>query len=55
MFIAGGLSSREQREPLVVIITGSDIVIVVAELPGAYKDYLRLNVGGPTLTLESIA
>src|SRR5215207_7927504 len=50
-FLGGGLTVKEQREPLLDIITGSEDI--VAELPGVNKD-LRLKADNKSLTLESI-
>jgi HSP20 family protein len=36
-FIGSGISVKEQREPLVDIISGSENITVVAELPGVIK------------------
>lgn len=54
-FIGGGISVKEQREPLVDIINGSEDITVVAELPGVNKEDLRLNADNYSITLESTA
>ena len=54
-FIGSGISVKEQREPLVDIISGSEDITVVAGLPGANKEDLRLNPDNCSITLESTA
>jgi len=54
-FIGGGISVKEQREPLVDIISGSEDITVVAELPGVNKEDLRLNADNHFITLKSTA
>ena len=54
-FLGGGLTVKEQREPLLDIITGSEDITIVAELPGVNKEDLRLKADNKSLTLESIA
>ena len=54
-FIGSGICVKEQREPLVDIISGSEDITVVAELPGVNKEDLRLNADNYSITLESTA
>jgi len=54
-FLGGGLTVKEQREPLLDIITGSEDITIVAELPGVNKEDLRLKADNKSLTLESVA
>ena len=53
--LGGGLSVREEREPLVDIIKGKGEVRVVAELPGVNKEDLRLTADESSVTIESSA
>jgi HSP20 family protein len=53
--LGGGLSVREEREPLVDVIRGGDEVRVVAELPGVNKEDLRLTADDNSVTIESAA
>jgi HSP20 family protein len=48
------LTVKEQREPLLDIITDSEDITIVAELPGVNKD-LRLKADNKSLTLGSVA
>lgn len=52
--LGGGLSVKEEREPLVDIIKGPDELRVVAEVPGVSKEDLRLMADEGLLTIESI-
>jgi HSP20 family protein len=54
-FIGSGMSVKEQREPLVDVISGSEDITVVVELPGVNKEDLRLNADNYSITLESTA
>jgi HSP20 family protein len=54
-FLGGGLTVKEQREPLLDIITGSEDITIVAELPGVNKEDLQLKADNKSLTLESVA
>jgi HSP20 family protein len=53
--LGGGLSVKEEREPLVDIMKGKDEVRVVAELPGVNKEDLRLTADESSITIESAA
>jgi HSP20 family protein len=53
--LGGGLAVKEEREPLVDVIKGSDDVRVIAELPGVSKEDLRLTAYENTVTIESTA
>lgn len=53
--LGGGLAVKEEREPLVDVIKGSDDIRVVAELPGVSKEELRLTADENTVTIESTA
>ena len=53
--LGGGLAVKEEREPLVDVIKGSDDVRVIAELPGVSKEDLRLTADENTVTIESAA
>ena len=53
--LGGGLAVKEEREPLVDVIKGSDDVRVIAELPGVSKEDLRLTADENTVTIESMA
>jgi HSP20 family protein len=52
--LGGGLAVREEREPLVDVIKGSDDIRVVAELPGVNKDDLHLSADDNSVTIESV-
>jgi len=54
-FLGGGLTVKEQPEPLLDIIVGSEDITIVAELPGVNKDSLQLKADNKSLTLESAA
>ena len=51
----GGLSVKEEREPLVDIIKSAEEIKLVAELPGVNKEDLRLNANKDSLAIDSIA
>jgi HSP20 family protein len=51
--LGGGLSVKEEREPLVDVIRGSDDIRVVAEVPGVNKEELRVSASEDTVTIES--
>ena len=51
--LGGGLSVKEEREPLVDVIRGKDEIRVVAEVPGVSKENLRLMADENSLTIES--
>jgi HSP20 family protein len=53
--LGGGLTVKEEREPLVDVIKGSDDIRVIAELPGVSKEDLRLTADENTVTIESTA
>lgn len=53
--LGGGLAVKEEREPLVDVIKGSDDVRVVAELPGVSKEDLHLTADENAVTIESTA
>ena len=52
--LGGGLTVKEEREPLVDVIKGLDELRVVAEVPGVNKEDLRLTADENMLTIESI-
>ena len=52
--LGGGLTVKEEREPLVDVIKGPDDLRVVAEVPGVNKEDLRLTADENMLTIESI-
>ena len=52
--LGGGLSVKEEREPLVDVIKGKDELRVVAEVPGVNKEDLRVTADESTLTIESL-
>ena len=51
--LGGGLSVKEEREPLVDVIKGSEDVRVVAEVPGVNKEDLRVSADEGAVTIES--
>jgi HSP20 family protein len=53
--LGGTFSVSEQREPLVDIIRDGETIKVVAELPGASKDDLRIAANETAVTIESIS
>ena len=52
--LGGGLTVKEEREPLVDMIKGPDELRVVAEVPGVNKEDLRLTADENLLTIESV-
>ena len=52
--LGGGLSVKEEREPLVDVIRGQDELRVVAEVPGVNKEDLRVTADESSITIESI-
>jgi HSP20 family protein len=50
-----GLTVKEEREPLLDIIAGSEDITIVAELPGVNKGDLQLKADNKSLTLESVS
>jgi HSP20 family protein len=53
--LGGTFSVSEQREPLVDIIRDGDSIKVVAELPGASKDDLRISANETSVSIESVS
>lgn len=51
--LGGGLSVKEEREPLVDVIKGSDDIRVVAEVPGVNKEDLKVSADEGSVTIES--
>ena len=51
--LGGGLSVKEEREPLVDVIKGSDDLRVVAEVPGVNKEDLKVSADEGSVTIES--
>ncbi len=52
--LGGGLSVKEEREPLVDVIKGSDEVRVVVELPGVSKEDLHVTADESAVTVECV-
>jgi HSP20 family protein len=52
--LGGNLTVKEEREPLVDVIKGSDELRVVAEVPGVNKEDLRVRANENSLTIESV-
>ena len=52
--LGGGLTVKEEREPLVDIIKGENDLRVVAEVPGVNKEDLRVTANEDSITIESI-
>ncbi|MEP0826232.1 MAG: Hsp20/alpha crystallin family protein [Nitrososphaera sp.] len=52
--LGGGLSVKEEREPLVDVIKGTDEIRVVAEVPGVSKENLRVTADENSVTIESV-
>jgi HSP20 family protein len=52
--LGGGMAVREEREPLVDVIKGTDEVRKIAEVPGVNKDDLRLTADDNAVTIESV-
>jgi len=53
--LGGGVSVKEEREPLVDVIKGEENLRVVAEVPGVSKEDLRVAANENTVTIESVA
>jgi HSP20 family protein len=51
--LGGGLSVKEEREPLVDVIRGSDNIRVVAEVPGVNKEDLKVSASEDAVVIES--
>jgi len=52
--LGGGVSVKEEREPLVDVIKGTEEVRVVAEVPGVSKEDLRVTANEDSVTIDSI-
>jgi HSP20 family protein len=52
--LGGGVSVKEEREPLVDVIRGTEEVRVIAEVPGVAKENLRVSADESSVTIESI-
>lgn len=52
--LGGGMAVKEEREPLVDVIKGTDEVRIIAEVPGVNKDDLRLTADDNAVTIESV-
>jgi HSP20 family protein len=52
--LGGGMSVKEEREPLVDVIKGQGEIRVVAEVPGVNKEDLRLSADENSITIESV-
>jgi HSP20 family protein len=52
--LGGGMSVKEEREPLVDVIKGQGEIRVVAEVPGVNKEDLRLSADENAITIESV-
>jgi HSP20 family protein len=52
--LGGGLTVKDEREPLVDVIKGKDELRVVAEVPGVDKQDLRVTADESSVTIESI-
>ena len=52
--LGGGVSVKEEREPLVDIIRGMDEVRIVAEVPGVAKENLKVSADESSVTIESV-
>lgn len=52
---AGRLSLREEREPLVDVISMADEIKVIAELPGISKESIRVTASENTVTIQADA
>jgi HSP20 family protein len=50
---AGGKKGENEREPLVDVIKGDCEITVIAELPGASKDGIRVRADEETLRIEA--
>ncbi|HEX54781.1 MAG: Hsp20/alpha crystallin family protein [Candidatus Altiarchaeales archaeon] len=47
-----GLSSSDEREPLVDVIEGKDEITIVAEIPGVEKDDIKLSIGRRSIEIR---
>lgn len=52
--LGGGVSVKEEREPLIDVIKGEGELRVVAELPGVNKEDLRVTADENSITVESV-
>jgi len=52
--LGGGLSVKEEREPLVDIIKGEHEFRIIAEVPGVNKEDLRVSADENSITMESV-
>ncbi len=52
--LGGGISVKEEREPMVDIIKGENELRVVAEVPGVNKEDLRVSASESSITIESV-
>jgi HSP20 family protein len=52
--LGGGLSVKEEREPLVDIIKGEHELRIIAEVPGVNKEDLRVSADENSITMESV-
>jgi HSP20 family protein len=52
--LGGGVSVKDEREPLIDIIRGENELRLVAEVPGVNKEDLRLTADENSVTIESI-
>ena len=52
--LGGGVSVREEREPLVDVIKGSEDLKVIAEVPGVSKENLKVSADETSVTIESV-
>lgn len=53
--LGGGLAVKEEREPLIDVIKGTEDLKIVAEVPGVSKEDLRLTASENSVTIESVA
>lgn len=53
--LGGGLAVKEEREPLIDVIKGTEDLKIVAEVPGVSKEDLRLTANENSVTIESVA
>ncbi len=51
--LGGGLSVKEEREPLIDVIKSSDDIRVIAEVPGVNKEDLKVSASEDTVIIES--
>jgi HSP20 family protein len=52
--LGGGLSVKEEREPLIDIIKGEHELRIIAEVPGVNKEDLRVSADENSITMESV-